>query len=104
MRVNAQLSLPENDQPQKVGRPGSSNQQVQSAPVRVPQDQARLSVDSARIDQLKAKLSNAPEIRQGRVDALRQAIGQGSYQVSDQQLAVAMHSELVTVDGGTPGR
>ena len=104
MRINAQLSLPENNQPQKVGRPGSSNQQVQSAPAKLGEDQARLSADSARIDQLKANLSSAPEIRQGRVDALRQAIGQGTYQVSDQQLTVAMHAELVAADGGTPGR
>ncbi len=99
MRVDAPLPLPENLQLQKVERSGSSTNQSRLASVESNQDKAQLSVDSERIEQLKAALSRVPEVRQERVDALRQALGKGSYQVTDQQLADAIHSELQT--GGT---
>jgi negative regulator of flagellin synthesis FlgM len=96
MRVDAPLSLPDDLQPQKVERSGSSTNQNRLASVKSNQDKAQLSVDSERIEQLKADLSRVPEVRQERVDALRQAIGNGNYQVTDQQLAAAIHSELQT--------
>ena len=75
--------------------PGSSAQQNRSAPVDSSQDQAQLSVDNNTIQQLKANLSQVPEVRQERVDALRQAVSSGSYQVSDQQLSDAIGSDLL---------
>jgi flagellar biosynthesis anti-sigma factor FlgM len=92
MRVDAPLSLPENLQPQKVEKSGSSTNQSRLASVGSNQDKAQLSVDSARIEQLKAALSSVPEVRQERVDALRQAMSNGTYQVTDQQLADAIAS------------
>ena len=101
MRVDAPQSLPENTQPQKVERSGSSTHQSLATSVASNQDKAQLSVDSARVEQLKAALARVPEVRQERVDALRQALDKGTYQVTDQQLADAIHSELLT---GEPGR
>jgi negative regulator of flagellin synthesis FlgM len=95
MRIDAALPLPENQQTPKVASPGSSAQQNRSAPVDSSQDQAQLSVDNNTIQQLKANLSQVPEVRQERVDALRQAVSNGSYQVSDQQLSDAMGSDLL---------
>jgi flagellar biosynthesis anti-sigma factor FlgM len=100
MRVDA-LPLPENLQPQKVEQSGSSANQSRLASVKSNQDKAQLSVDSESVQQLKVALSSVPEVRQERVDALRQAIDKGSYQVTDQQLADAIQSELQT---GEPGR
>ena len=94
MRVDAALSFPENMQPDKVGQSGSTTQQSRPAAVATGQDQAQLSVDNATIQQLKVKLSQVPEVRQDRVDALRQAVSSGSYQVSDQQLSDAIGSDL----------
>jgi len=97
MRVDAQLPIPENVQPNKVQGSGSSaNPNRPAGPVNRNQDQAQLSVDSKSIEHLKAVLSQVPEVRQDRVEALRQAVGNGSYRVTDQRLADAMHSELVT--------
>ena len=79
----------------KVARSGSSTQQSRPAPVNSGQDQAQLSVDNETIQQLKANLSQVPEVRQERVDALRQAVSNGSYQVSDQQLSDAIGSDLL---------
>jgi len=104
MRINGPLSLPENLQPAKVNSTGSSNPQGQTAAVNTTQDQAQLSVDGSRIEQLRAGLSSVPEVRQERVNALRQAIGQGSYQVTDQQLAGAIYSQMSVGMGGSTGR
>ena len=90
MQVNAPASVPENLQPDKVTRSGSPAQQTSAVPVNSGQDQAQFSVDGETIQQLKANLSQVPEIRQDRVDALRQAVSTGSYQVSDQQLSDAI--------------
>jgi flagellar biosynthesis anti-sigma factor FlgM len=93
MRIDAALPLPENQQPSKVASTGSSVPQNRSAPASSGQDQAQLSVDNGTIQNLKAQLGQVPEVRQDRVDALRQAISNGSYQVSDQQLADAIGSD-----------
>jgi flagellar biosynthesis anti-sigma factor FlgM len=95
MRIDAPLPLPENVQSQKVTRSGSSAQQSCLTQVDSGQDQAQLSADSVTVQQLKANLSQVPEIRQDRVDALRQAMSNGSYQVSDQQLGDAIGSDLL---------
>ena len=95
MRVDGPLPFTENLQPEKVGRSGSSNQQSRPAPVGSDQDKAQLSVDNGTIQHLKSSLSQVPEIRQDRVDALRQAVSNGSYQISDQQLSDAIGSDLL---------
>jgi flagellar biosynthesis anti-sigma factor FlgM len=95
MRVDGPLPIPENVQPQKVASSGSPTQQSRPASVGSGQDQAQLSVDNDRIQQLKATLAQVPEVRQERVDALRQAVSNGSYRVSDQQLSDAIGSDLL---------
>ena len=50
---------------------------------------ADLSSD-VRLSGLEAKVASAPDIRQDRVDQLRQAVTSGTYSVSDEQLADAM--------------
>ena len=95
MRVDAPFSFPENLQPQKVASSGSPTQQNRPASVDSGRDQAQLSVNNDTVQKLKANLSQVPEVRQERVDALRQAVSDGSYQVSDQQLSDAMGSDLL---------
>ena len=53
-------------------------------------DVASLSTGSDAVQQLKAQLSNVPDVRQRRVDSLRQAIGDGTFQVSPASIAEAM--------------
>jgi negative regulator of flagellin synthesis FlgM len=94
MRIDASLPLPENQQTSKVAGSGSSVQQNRSAPASSSQDDAQLSADNRVIQNLKAQLAKLPEVRQDRVDALRQAVNNGSYLVSSQQLADAIGSDL----------
>jgi len=95
MRVDAPISFPESLQPDQVNRSGSTGQQNRSAPASSGVDQAQLSVNNNAIQQLKSNLSQVPEVRQDRVDALSQAVSNGTYQVSDQQLGDAIASDLL---------
>jgi len=95
MRVNAPVSFPQGLPPDKIGRSGSTAQQNRSTPANSGEDQARLSVNNNTMQQLMSGLSRVPEVRQERVDALRQAVNGGSYQVSDQQLSNAIASDLL---------
>jgi len=93
MRIDAPLPTPDNVQTQNVSRPGTPAQQGSASAVPSGQDQAQLSVDSGTVQQLKSRISQLPEIRQERVNALRQAVNSGSYQVSNQQLGDAIGSD-----------
>ena len=95
MRVDAPVSLPESLQPNKVTSSGSPAQQSSAVAVNSGQDQAQFSVDGQTIQQLQAYLSQVPEVRQDRVEALRQAVSSGTYQVSDQQLSDAIASDVL---------
>lgn len=57
-------------------------------------DVATLSTGAEQVSALAGQLNNVPEIRQGRVQELQKAIQNGSYHVSDHQIANAMLSEL----------
>ncbi len=54
------------------------------------EDMTRLFAGSALVETLKAQLDKVPEIRQQRVDSLKQAITERRYQIYPQQIAVAM--------------
>jgi flagellar biosynthesis anti-sigma factor FlgM len=95
MKIDAPLSFPENAGLQRVGATGTSPSQNQPAGVGFSPDDVKLSVDGDRIQQLKADLSGSSDVRQERVAALKQAIDQGSYNVSSHQIAQAMASDLM---------
>lgn len=95
MKIDASLALPENVGPQRVGTTGPSPSQNQGERVDLTPDEVQFSVDGEKVQQLKADLSGLPDLRQDRVVALKQAIEEGSYNVSDQQIAQAMSSELL---------
>ena len=101
MRVDAPLINPENLDPQKIEQSGPSTTRTRPGAVNSGHDQAQLTVDKGRVEQLKAHLSTLPEVRHERVAKLSQAIRNGAYQVNDQQLADAIHSELLA---GEPSR
>jgi negative regulator of flagellin synthesis FlgM len=57
------------------------------------EDAATVSVVSARVNSLVAQANNAPEIREDKVESLRQAIASGQYSVDPAQIAEAMIRE-----------
>lgn len=56
-------------------------------------DHTTLSSDSTMAKSLVAQALSMPDVRQERVQALRQAVSSGTYQVDPQKLATAMMSD-----------
>ncbi len=94
MRINPNPGLPEGQPTDRVGAAGSSTQSSSTQPARVTSqdttDRAHLSSDALQLSNLSSSLANVPEIRQGRVAAVQQAVQNGNYAVSNQQIAQSM--------------
>jgi flagellar biosynthesis anti-sigma factor FlgM len=56
-------------------------------------DGASLSTGSS-VSALAAQVQQMPDVRQNRVDALKQAVESGQYQVSDEQIADALQAQV----------
>lgn len=93
------LQQPENSKPGRAGQSGTAANQSSasagaSAAASTAVDRAQFSFDQARIQSLAAQALAAPEIRQAKVAALGQAIGNGEYSVDAAKVADAMTAEL----------
>lgn len=86
MRINLQIAHDASsvDQAQKATAKKAAVQGPQGALTADP------SSTQVQLSGLQAQVASAPEIRQGRVDQLRQAIDSGGYSVSNEQLAGAI--------------
>lgn len=54
------------------------------------EDRTTLSTDSQSVQSLTSQALNSPEIRQDKVDTLRQSVSSGEYQVSAKAIANAI--------------
>jgi flagellar biosynthesis anti-sigma factor FlgM len=95
MKIDAPLTFPQQAEPQRVGKAGSVPARNQGGTVALTLDSAQLSMDGGKVQQLKADLAAVPDVRLERVAALQKAITSGSYNVSGQQIAQAMSSDLL---------
>ena len=59
-------------------------------------DQTHFSFDHTRVRALESEVMAQPEVRQQRVELLRQSLGKGEYVVSDGQVADAMLADLTS--------
>lgn len=59
-------------------------------------DQTRFSFDQTRLRALETQVLAQPEVRQQKVDLLRQSLGKGEYSVSDGQVADAIIADLTS--------
>jgi negative regulator of flagellin synthesis FlgM len=57
------------------------------------EDKTTLSFDGASVDALASQAMSSTDVRQDRVDALRQAVSNGQYKVDPDQVAEAMLQE-----------
>lgn len=64
-----------------------------------PNDTVQLSDTQATLSTLVSQLSNVPDVRQSKVDALRSQIQSGQYQIDNHQVANAIVDELVGPSG-----
>jgi len=67
---------------------------VPDSPEVDPQDTFRVSGMLGQVQRLKDQLDQTPDVRTGRVVALRQQIQQGTYGASNEQIANAIISEI----------
>jgi len=93
MKIDGSSPFPE-AQPTTFRRtnasPGTESNEVSETPEL---DGASLSTSST-VSELAAQIKQMPDVRQERVAALRQAIQSGEYQVSDEQIADALHAQV----------
>lgn len=91
MRINPNQGVSQGDQVEFVRNDATSQA---SKPLQVSSstsgDQASLSPDATQLSNLSMALANVPDVRQDRVQAVSSAIQNGSYSVSNQQIAGAM--------------
>lgn len=100
MKIDPQLNLPGAQSTAITG----ADPAVNGAPLKVSNDrsksqgadQASLSPDAVQLSNLRAKLSSVPEIRQDRVATLSAAIKNGTYSVSNRQIAEALLRDFQT--------
>ena len=94
MRIDLSPSTtPQLDRSNGPAAPAQATQATMEAIAPSAGDVAHLSTGSDAVQQLKAQLDRVPEVRQQRVNDLRQAIGNGTFQVSPGQIASAMLAE-----------
>ena len=92
MRVDLQTQQLETLQKAKAGRTAQPSPPKAEDEAAV--DRASFSFDQVRVQSLASEVMAQPEVRDQRVEALRQAVGKGEYAVSDGQIAEAMMSDL----------
>lgn len=91
MRIDFQYA-PQPPEPER-GRAQSNEAANRSSATATPpaaQDQAQFSGAHARVAALAAQAAQLPEMREERVEALRQAVESGRYQLDAQKVAGAM--------------
>ena len=79
------ISLPGLDRDDKTRKTGNKAASAPSV-----EDKTSLSVDALSISSLEAQAMNAPQIRQDKVEALRQSIQNGDYKVEPDKIARAI--------------
>ncbi len=102
MKIDAPLSFPKSLEPDRAGSTGPSQGSNQADRVGLSQDEVRFSVDGEKVQQLKAELTGLPDVRRERVEALKRAVNDGTYQVSNEKIAEAMFRDLL--EGSRFGR
>jgi len=95
MRIDLQYG------PQQAPESGRSNAQTSSAAagslgrLESGEDQAQLSGAHVQVEALATQASQLPEIREERVQTLREAVHSGQYQADPQKVAGALLAHMV---------
>jgi flagellar biosynthesis anti-sigma factor FlgM len=95
MRIDLSLGpqpLPETN---RGNTPGSGVPATSSAGALGGEDQAQLTGSHVQVLALVAQASQFPEVREERVQSLRQAIQSGQYQSSPEKIAGAIFAHLI---------
>jgi len=99
MRIDPQIPASENTGTNRVNDARSAATKGSStASVGQPNDTVQLSSGEATVRQLVSQLSQVPDIRQEKVNALQTEIQAGQFQRSNEQVAGAVVSQLLGIN------
>ena len=101
MRIDATNPLPGSQEPDLPGSSSLTSKPGKAGETVLGSDTASLSSAGDKVASLKAELQHTPEVRRDRVQALQKAVQQGSYQVTDQQIANAILSDPLGLSPAT---
>ena len=95
MRIDLTGKSPESRQAEQTKQ--SSSRVNSSPPDRSDfgEDKAKLTLDRSRISELELQVKQLPDVRAERIKALAGRLKDGSYDVTPQQTAEAMMSEML---------
>jgi flagellar biosynthesis anti-sigma factor FlgM len=98
MRIDPQIPAAENTGTSRVNDAQSGAAKGASTPLTSgPNDTVQLSSGQATVRQLVTQLSQIPDVRQDKVNALAAQIQSGTFQRSNEQVAGAITSQLLGV-------
>jgi flagellar biosynthesis anti-sigma factor FlgM len=83
--------------PTSAATPSVASTQSASHTEALGEDQAQLSGTHAQVEALTAQAGQLPEVRQEKVQALRQAVEAGRYHASPETVAGALLADVVAV-------
>lgn len=92
MRIDSQLPSTANLEPVRPGNASSTSHQ--SGPKNQTEDNASLSMDQEAVHSLESEVACCPEIRKGRVEALRAAITGGNFEIDPPKIAAVLMAEM----------
>lgn len=97
MRIDLQTKATELSQSNRASEAKDANaSKVRESVAQAPgDDQATLSLASGRMQAMRETVIAQPEVRSQKVEALRQAVRDGRYQVEPQQVAESMFAEMM---------
>jgi flagellar biosynthesis anti-sigma factor FlgM len=97
MRIdgNGAPPLPENGRSNQPVATSTHTSAAASGALGVGEDQAQLSGTLAQVQGLAAQVSQFPEVREEKVNALRQVVNSGGYQPSSDQVAGALFDHMI---------
>jgi len=93
MRIDPNIRTPE---AADAARPSKSSRPA----VEGGGDRAQFGHDHAHLQSLEAKVTGLPEVRGQKVEALRQVMRNGSYEVTPEQTADALFAEMLARSPG----
>jgi flagellar biosynthesis anti-sigma factor FlgM len=95
MRINPNSQSPAAVQPDAVqDAKNSASQKTEQDSATGAGVRVQLSTNSTQVAALTQQAVQAPDVRTDRVDALRKAVRDGNFDVSNEQVAAAMYSDM----------
>ena len=93
MRIDNFNSSPNELSSELSSQSVSKQSGVQATPAGA-EDRATLTSDSTSLNSLLSTAMSTPEVRQGTVDSLRDAVNSGTYQLDPSKIAASMVNEF----------